>query len=250
MKLILLILFSSIAIMANTTETTHTLTAKEIIKKLDSLYRGESSYAVVEMKIETSYFKRTLKMKMWSKGTENTLVKILKPKKDKGISTLKTKNDIYNYFPKINKVMKVPSSMMMGSWMGSDFTNDDLVKESTYTKDYDFKLIKADNDNQYKLELKPKKNSVTVWGKIIIILDKKTVLPLNQEYYDEHDKKVRVMNFKDVKQIGEKLLPTTMELIPLTKSKKGNKTTITYKKIKFNIDLKANFFSLQNLRNR
>jgi outer membrane lipoprotein-sorting protein len=189
-------------------------------------------------------------MKMWSKGTENTLVKILKPKKDKGITTLKKGDEIYNYFPKINKVMKVPSSMMMGSWMGSDFTNDDLVKESTYTKDYDFKLVTPDKESEYKLELKPKKTSVSVWGKIIIIIDKKTELPISQEYYDEHNEKIRVMNFKDVKLIGERLLPTTMELIPLSKSKKGNKTSFSYKKIVFDIDLDGNFFGLQNLRNK
>ncbi len=228
------------------------LTEKElldkIVDKLDNLFREKSSYSIIEMQIKTNYFKRMMKMKIWSKGLDNSLIKIVAPKKDRGISTLKKGKDIYNYFPKINKIMKIPSSMMMGSWMGSDFTNDDLVKDSGYKKDYKISLIKSEDKTIYKVQFIPKKDSITVWGKIIVNVNKKNLLPIKEIFYDERDKAVREMNFKDIKEIDGKLIPTVMELIPLTKSKKGNITTITYKKIKFNVKLKKNFFSLQNLR--
>ena len=100
-----------------------------IIKKVDELYRADSSYAEMEMTIVTPNWERTLKLEAWSEGMDKTFITILEPKKDKGITTLRVDNEMWNFFPKINKVMKVPPSMMMGSWMGSDFTNDDLVKD-------------------------------------------------------------------------------------------------------------------------
>ena len=129
-----------------------------LLDKVDRLYRSDSSHATMEMKIVTENWERTTVMEVWSRGMNDTLIKILSPRKDKGIKTLKLGNQMWNYFPKINKVLKVPPSMMMNSWMGSDFTNDDLVKENTLAEDYHAKLEEHPSDpNQfYFIVLRPK----------------------------------------------------------------------------------------------
>ena len=110
---------------------------REVLRKVDDLYRGTTSRGKVEMTVETPDWKRSMNMKIWSEGMNKTFVVILSPAKDAGVATLRVNRDMWNFFPGINKTLKVPPSMMMGSWMGSDFTNDDLVKESTFLDDYD-----------------------------------------------------------------------------------------------------------------
>src|SRR6056297_1942824 len=114
--------------------------ARNIVNKVDKLYRSESSYALMEMRIVTPHWERTLKMKTWSSGMDKTFIRIIAPKKEKGVGTLRIKNQMWNYLPKTNKVMKIPPSMMMANWMGSDFTNDDLVSEYTFIEDYNFSM--------------------------------------------------------------------------------------------------------------
>jgi len=223
---------------------------EEIIRKVDQLYRSDSSYAEMEMQIKTPNWERTLKMQAWSEGLDKTFITILSPKKDRGIATLRVGNEMWNYFPKIDKVMKVPPSMMMGSWMGSDFTNDDLVKESTLINDYDHELLDspAGQEAYYYIQLKPKKTTVSLWGKILIIVEKKGLLPLKQEYFDEKGKKVRLMAFSDIGELGGRRIPTTLTMTPLTK--KDHKTIIRYSKADFKIKVNRDRFSLRNLKRR
>lgn len=218
-----------------------------ILDKIDKLYRSSQSIASMTMKIKTPYWKREMKLKSWTKGLENTFVVIEYPRKDKGVATLKKANEMWNYFPKINKVIKVPPSMMMGSWMGSDFTNDDLVKENTMKNDYASKIMR-ENDSVFYIELIPKKETVTVWGKIVLKVEKKRLIPLIQEYYDEKGELVRSMIFTKVKKIAGKEIPMKMTLTPL--KKKGHKTIIEYTKIDFNTKIKDSFFSKRNLQRR
>ncbi len=221
-------------------------TVEEIVKKSDELYRSATSYAEMEMQIETPDWKRTMRLKAWTEGMKKTFITILEPKKDAGIGTLKVGSEMWNYFPKINKVMKVPPSMMMGSWMGSDFTNDDLVKESTLLDDYTYRLISGPDATKYYIELIPKATTATVWGKIVITVDKSDLLPVTQEFYDEKGVKVRVMSLHEVKVMGGKKIPTVMELRSLTKP--GNRTTIIYKEVQFDLKLDPDTFTLRNLQ--
>ena len=149
---------------------------------MDRLYRSDSSHATIEMQIVTENWERTTIMEVWSRGMDDTLIKILSPLKDKGIKTLKRDNQMWNYFPKINKVLKVPPSMMMNSWMGSDFTNDDLVKENTLADDYHSKLEPHPSDPEkfYFIALTPKENTVTVWGKLSISIRRDDLMPVEQ----------------------------------------------------------------------
>ena len=224
------------------------VTLDAIIKRLDELYRSNTAYAEMEMAIETPHWKRTLTMKCWSQGLEETFIVIETPRREKGISTLRKGNEMWNFFPKINKVMKVPPSMMMGSWMGSDFTNDDLVKESTRIKDYHARLIPGENQNCYHVAFTPRETTVSLWGKIISGIDKKSLLPVYETFYDEKDRKIRMLYFKEVKTFGTKTIPAVMELIPFTK--KNHKTTIRYTTAVFDTPLDKETFTLRNLEKK
>lgn len=224
------------------------MTVEKILDHVDKLYRSKTSHAEVEMIIKTPHWKRNMKMEMWTEGMKKTFIVILAPRKDKGVATLRKDREMWNYFPKINKVMKIPPSMMMGSWMGSDFTNDDLVKETTRREDHTFKLLKKNDKDHYYIELEPKKSAASVWGKIVSKIRKSDLLPVKEEYYDEKGKLMRVMTFDDIKEMGGKKFPTKMTVNPL--SKKGHSTTVIYKSAKFDIKLKKGTFTLRNLQKK
>ncbi len=223
-------------------------TAEEIIKKVDELYRSKSSYAVMEMQITTTHWKRTLKMKAWSIGMKKTFIRILSPKKDRGMANLRVGNEMWNYLPKVNKVIKIPPSMMMSSWMGSDFTNDDLVKEFTFINDYHFEKTKVKNPKKGMIyvKCKPKEGLPIVWGHVTIAVRENDYIPVWEKFYDEKGKLMRVMNFSDIKNFGNKKIPAKLEIIP--KNKKNQKTTVTYIEAKFDIKLDKSTFTLRNLR--
>jgi len=221
-----------------------TPTAHELLDKLDRLYRADSSQATLEMTIQTKNWTRTLKLESWSRGMDETLIRILSPKKDVGIATLRKKKDIWNFFPKINKTIKVPPTMMMSSWMGSDFTNDDLVRESSYIKDYDFKM--ADASDHYTITLTPKEKTITVWSRAEVDIDKKTEIPSAQRFYNERGEIVQTLTFSKIKTISGRTVPMVMEMIP--HGKESQKTRIEYLDIQFNPKLRSNQFSLQMLK--
>ena len=224
------------------------LDIKKILDNVDRLYRADHSFGTIEMRIETPEWKRNLEINVWASGLDKTFIRILAPQKDKGVATLRIQNDMWNFFPKIDKVMKVPPSMMMGSWMGSDFTNDDLVKESTFLKDYDAKLLDSKTEpTNYFIELKPKAQTATVWDKIILVVKKDSSTPVRQEYYDDKGVKIRELIFKEPKTFGTRTIPSIMELTPLTKA--GHKTVIEYKELKFD-QVEENIFSQINLQKR
>jgi len=222
--------------------------AEELARKLDNLYRSQTSSAQVEMEIVTPDWQRTLSLKAWSKGQDKTFIRILKPKKESGVGTLRLGTEMWNYLPKTDKVIKIPPSMMMSSWMGSDFTNDDLVKEYTFVNDFTFRLItppEAQKGFAY-LECRPKPGVPIVWDKIVIAVDEATVLPAWQKFYDEKGKVARVMNYSQVRTFGRRTIPTVMEMIPQTKE--GYKTVLRYVSVQFDLALDDDIFSLRNLQ--
>ena len=176
---------------------------------------------------------------------------IRKPIKDKGIATLKVKENIWNYLPKINRVTKVPSSMMSGSWMGSHFSNDDLVKESTFEDDYSSSISfegQRDGVSIYEITSIPKLNAAVVWGKVVMQIDQKTLSPRIAYYYDEEGTLIRTMTFDQPQKMGKLTIPMRLTLQPEDKPEES--TVITYQSIKLDIPLSASFFSLQNLQKR
>ncbi|MEJ2042634.1 MAG: outer membrane lipoprotein-sorting protein [Reinekea sp.] len=218
--------------------------AIELLDRIDNLYQQENSHATMTMEIVTPDYSRSMTMESWAMGLDYSLVRVLEPKKDRGVATLKREKDMWNYLPKIRKVIKVPPSMMMGSWMGSDFTNDDLMREGSWVEEFDVTL--AEEGTNYVLDLIAKPDTVTVWGKMKIIIDQSSLLPLKQIYFDEDGSAMREMAFTDVKTFGSVTLPTVMELTPLNKP--GNSTRVIYNDMEFDTDINTDFFTLQNLK--
>lgn len=242
--LIVTILFSSIF-----NASTQELTARDIMKKVDEKLRGKSSKSEMTIKIVRPKWDREMSMKSWSKGTEMSMILITSPAKEAGTVFLKKEKEIYNWMPSIERSIKLPPSMMMQSWMGTDFTNDDLVKESSAVDDYSHKILKdtvVQDRNCWKLELVPKPDAPVVWGKIYTCIDKKDFLQLSTEFYDEDGFLVNTMISSDIKNLGGKMLPSKMEMIPA--DKKGNKTIMTQKWIVFDEDIDDGFFSPQNMK--
>ncbi|MGA1839349.1 MAG: outer membrane lipoprotein-sorting protein [bacterium] len=231
----------------------------KIVKQIDELYRSNSSFAEVEMEIVTPHWQRSLKMKVWSKGMDKTFIRILSPRKERGVGTLRLGNEMWNYLPKVNKVVKVPPSMMMSSWMGSDFTNDDLVREYTFLEDYRFSLLTsgdightADTEDSKEeliyVECRPKEGRPIVWDKVNIAVRASDNIPVWQKYYDEKGKVMRILYFHDIKTFGERRIPSVLEMVP--QNKEGNKTVIRYLDIEFDQKIGDDVFSLRNLRER
>jgi outer membrane lipoprotein-sorting protein len=222
--------------------------ARDIIAKVDQLYRSSSSRAEVEMRITTPNWARTLGITAWSKGTQKTFILINEPKKERGTATLRLGNEMWNYLPATDKVIKIPPSMMMGSWMGSDYNNDDLVKESSMLDDYTYRMITPDKPAAGELwvEMIPNPEAVVVWGRVVLAVRERDGLPLRQEYYDEKGALMRTIIFSGINILGGKTIPTMMELVP--QNKKGHRTVITYKKVEFDIPLRDDIFSQRNLK--
>ena len=222
--------------------------AAEVVHKIDQLYRADSSHGKMEMLIATPNWQRTLVMEVWSRGVDRTLVRIEKPAKEQGVATLRIGNEMWNYLPKTNKVIKIPPSMMMSSWMGSDFTNDDLVKEFTFLDDYRFEFVHPGDavDGEIYINCIPKEDRPIVWGNVLIAVRQDNLLPVWQKYFDEGKELMRTLNYSEVKELGGRKIPVTMEMIPATKE--GHRTSVRYQEITFNADLSEDFFSLRNLR--
>ncbi len=223
--------------------------AHAILKKIDDLWRGTSSKAILTMKVKTIHWERTLTMEAWSQGTEKTLVKVIKPLKERGIATLKVKNEIYNYLPKTDRSIKLTAAMMMGSWMGSHFTNDDLVKESRMSEDYDPSITfsgKREGADIIELTLTPKPEAPVVWGKLIVIVRSNDLQPVRITYYDEDMIKAREMTFSDYKVASGRMVPMRMIMRPTDKPTEF--TEIIYNELVFDITIPEGFFSLAQLR--
>jgi len=223
----------------------------ELIRHIDSLWRGETSQATMTMTVKTRRYQRSMTMEAWSRGKEYSLVVIREPVKDRGISTLKVKENIWNFLPKIDRVTKVPSSMMSGSWMGSHFTNDDLVKESTFEDDYDSTITfdgERDGKAIYEMTSIPKPNAAVVWGKVVMEIEQKNLAPYRALYYEEEGILIRTLTFDEDKKIGERIVPMRMSLQP--EDKPDESTVITYQTIEFGVPLAKSFFSLQSLKQR
>ena len=225
----------------------HANEAQAIIKKLEKNLRGDYMYATMKMIVTSKRGKRTVKIESWSKGNKKSFIKILYPKKDKGITFLKIDNQMWQYIPKIERTIKIPPSMMLQSWMGSDFSNDDMVKESSLEEDYNAKLL-SKKANSATLELIPKQDAAVVWGKIIVDVDLKNAVPVKETFYDDMMKKVRVMTFSKIEQHGSHRVPMIMELKPLDASKKKNRTKIIFEKVNFDARIDPSYFTKQALK--
>lgn len=223
--------------------------ASDIIRRADLNMRGNSSYSNLSIKIVRPSWSRELNLRAWTKENKLALIRVDGPAKDKGTVYLKRQKEVWYYLPAIERNIKLPPSMMSQSWMGTDFTNDDLVKEFSILDDYEHQLMGEEmvNDrNCYKLLLTPKPAAAVVWGKIITWIDKKDYLQLKAEYYDENGKLVNRMNGSNIRKLGGRWLPATLEMIPVDKP--GQKTILEYRDIQFDQPLNENFFTVERMK--
>ena len=225
------------------------ITALEVVQKADDKRRGDTNYSEMSITIVRPSWEREIQIKAWSQGTEFSLILITDPARDRGTTFLKRNNEIWNWVPAIERNIKLPPSMMMQSWMGSDFTNDDLIKESSNTKDYNHRMI-GDSVvmglDCYKIELIPKPDAPVVWGKIYSWIDKNDFMELKTELYDEEGYLVNRVLFSEIELLDGRLLPSKMEYIPV--DKQGFSTVIKYHSVDYDIDLSEGYFTLQNMK--
>jgi hypothetical protein len=224
-------------------------TAAEIVDEVDRLLRGRSSEATVAMDVVTEHWSRTIQMRMWSLGTEYSLIRIDSPRKDAGTATLKAGSDIWNYLPRVDRTIKLPPSLMGAAWMGSHFTNDDLVKESQIIEDYDIAIAyEGDRDGVavWEFVLTPKPEAAVVWGRIEEQVRKADLMPVWARYYAEDGTLARSMTFDEFRVMGGRMVPTLMVIQPADKPEES--TTIRYRALAFDIGLNEAFSSLRRLR--
>jgi hypothetical protein len=225
--------------------------AREIIDRIDRLLRGESSHGTAVMEVATENWERSLTMEIWSLGTEYALVRIVAPAKEAGTATLKAGDDIWNYLPKVDRTIKIPASMMMGSWMGSHFTNDDLVKDSRLVEDYEIEIAfegERDGVEVWDFVLTPKPEAPVVWGRIEYRVRKKDLMPVWAKYFDDEGNLARTLGFEDFRTVSGRTVPLLMNMRPADKP--NERTTVRYTGLQFDVSLERSFFSLQNLKAR
>jgi outer membrane lipoprotein-sorting protein len=224
-------------------------TAKEIVTKAENNIHGLSSQIVMTIQIVRPTWTRSMTVKTWTKGEDYSISIVTAPAKDAGTVFLKRLKEIWNWVPSIERVVKLPPSMMAQSWMGTDFTNDDLVKASSRIDDYTHKLLGDTviaNRKCWKIEMTPLPNAAVIWGKVNIWIDQKDYLELRLEFYDEDNKLVNVLQSSDIKTMGGRTMPSKMEMIPA--EKKGQETIITYNSATFDQKIDDDFFTTQNMK--
>jgi hypothetical protein len=225
----------------------------ELIDNMDRLWVDGRTHSTLEMKISTKHYERELKLQFWGIAKEKSLIRITYPPKENGVSTLKVNDDVYNYLPKIARTIKLSQALMSQSWMGSHFTNDDLVRV-THLKDDYVNTIKEKKgsgaDEIWIIESTVRPQTVTPWKTMIISFNRKTRMPIEQQFFNKDRKMERVIYYKDVKQFGGKKIPALLRVEPLLGSGQGEYTELYYR----NIDQKAKFdddlFSLTRLGNQ
>lgn len=220
-----------------------------LLDRIDDLHRGGSSHGLMQMKVQTAHWTRAMAMESWSMGEDYSLVRILEPKKERGTATLKAKGDLFTYLSKTGRTIKIAGAMMGGSWMGSHFTNDDLVRGNRLADSFDASVADGpvvDGQPTHLLTLVPRADAPVVWGKIEAVVRKSDLMPTSELFYDEDGKPARRLEFSEYTQAGGRSFPARMIMTPLDKP--GEYTEVRFARIEFDIALDRNFFSLQQLQ--
>lgn len=251
-SVLFLLLFSGVVL----TLPLRAQTAYEIIKKSEDIVRGETSAAKYTITVKKTKYTRTMKMLGWEeRRSKKSFALVTAPKKDEGNSFLLLDKDMWQYNPRLQKIIKIDSSMMTSSWMGSDFSNDDIVKESSIVEDYTHTLIgkeTVDGNQCYKVQLDPKPDAPVVWGKIIYYARVQDFLPVRKEYYNEHGVMKKLLVMGDYKKMHDRVIPTRYQMKTLTQDrrKKDEYTLMIIDDAEFNIKINSRVFTRQNLQRR
>ena len=222
-------------------------TVQQITQKLDDMYRSRSSHAQMTMKIVTRRFSRTLEVESWSLGEDLSLMVIRKPARESGTATLRTEEGLWNFAPRADRLMRIPSGMLSESWMGSHFTNDDLMRESSWEKDFTTTIGWMDDSGTRRLQLTavPKPDAAVVYSKVVFVVDAESWLPLRAEYYDD-DEVVRTTHFRDVREFSGRKMPSLMLVVPADKPDES--TEVRWDSMTFDGAIQRSLFTPRGLR--
>jgi outer membrane lipoprotein-sorting protein len=238
-------------LLSNLMLSAQTLTATDIVRKADEKFNGEkSSIMVMSMTIIRPTWQRTVEFKNWSLGRDYALTLITAPAKDANQTFLKRGTEMWSWNPSISRLIKLPPSMMSQGWMGSDYTNDDILKESSVVNDYTHEITGEETIEGrlcYKIKMVAKEDAAVVWGSQLRWIDKKDYLVIKAELFDEEGTLIRTEKGSEIKTMDGRTIPSRLELIPADEP--GNKTIVDIKDIKFNVQISESFFSQQNMKN-
>lgn len=220
-----------------------------VVKYFEDLYRSESSIAQARLIVTKPRRERTLQMKIWTRGEEKALIVIEAPPREKGTATLKVDKNLWNYLPRIKRTIRIPPSMMLTSWMGSDFTNDDVVRDSSYSKDYEYELVGPSEDPEgWLVRFTAKPDIVGLWNRFELVVSKDGKIPLTARYYDRKDRLARTLYWSEVRDFDGKRIPARLALVP--QDEEGHKTEMIYLNIDFDVKVPDTTFSLSNLEQK
>ncbi len=225
--------------------------AEQLARRCDRALKGKTQTGKCSMTVRRPEWQRTLEMDFWMVTPDKTFIRITAPAKERGTGTLRIKTNMWLYLPKVERIIKIPPSLMLQPWMGSDFTNDDLVKESSLVEDYTHSIageVTTAGDACWRLVAMPKPDAAVVWGKMILDIRKTDALPRKQEFYDERGRLRKVLTFEEIRRLGDRNYPLRWRMVPVDKP--GHETLLVYKQLRFDRPIPARIFTQQNLKRR
>lgn len=224
-------------------------TAEQLVAGMEDTLWSESNHGRFTMRVESEYWTRTLELEAWMDRPEHTLVRIHAPKKEAGIGSLRIGDAMWNYLPKVDRTIKIPPSMMLQPWMGSNFSNDDLVKESSFVDDYTHELVETEETGEvpvYRIVSTPRPDAAVVWSRLEFRV-RADAIPVSVAYYGARDQVVKHMTYDQVQSLGGRRIPTRWTMVDADNPE--SRTVITVQSIEYDLPLDDEIFSLRRLRN-
>lgn len=221
-------------------------TIATITRNIDALFRSRATIGRMEVVIVTPRQTRTMRMRMWARGEQRALIVLESPARDRGTATLRRDRNLWNYLPRISRTIRVPPSMMLSSWMGSDLTNDDLTQSSTFREDFTGSVVGHSEDGRgWLVRYEANPGTVGLWRRIEYVVDETGTLPIESRSYDRRGRLARIMRFEDIREMGGRRIPTRMVIVP--QDQEGRRTELRYLEIEFDANVSESTFSLTEL---